>query len=583
MQTLDVQQKAAVETTSRRALVLAGAGSGKTKTLIERIAFLIEHQKVSPYECMAFCFTRKAAGELKTRLEERIGKQAYHVHVGTIHALALGMIHRFGDLIGLRKTNVTVYGQWEEDYLLRDVAADMGILKGKTWKIPKKDIDAIFNNYYQQGKEPDMADQRWGLFHAFIQRCKENNSLTYGGLLIGMRLLIDSMAKYLHVKHILVDEVQDIDMLQWQIILEMEKLFGASLYVVGDIDQSIYEWRGAAPKYLVDHQHEFTLYRLETNYRSVPEIVEASNRLIAHNQDRIAKTMKAAREQPTSAPGIIIQKNINSETICDTLSEGDTSMGVVILSRIHGLLEKIDRLMTEKNIPHVYIGKEAALTNSEAFRRFHAFLKLIVNKYDNFSMLLIRDLIGLSREDYADIRLRAAQDGMSHFQAWRNFEDNTAAAEFFDRADEWTFDEMILNLSAGFKWPFELASILKFINEWENNAGPAPTVFSYLDWLAVYDIQDEIKAEEAEGVTLMTIHACKGLEFPVVIVAGCNEGLLPSKQAIAGGDLEAERRLMYVAMTRAKDQLILTVRPEKEEKNGRTYEAPISRFIKEAI
>ncbi len=580
IQTLDAQQKAAVETTSRRALVLAGAGSGKTKTLIERIAFLIEHQKVSPYEVMAFCFTRKAAGELKTRLEERIGKQAYHVHVGTIHALALRMIHRFGDLIGLRKTNVTVYGSWEEEYLLRDVAADMEILKGKTWKIPKKDIDAVFDNYYQKGIEPDMEDRLWGLFHAFIQRCKENNSLTYGGLLIGMRLLIDAMAKYLHVKHILVDEVQDIDPLQWELILTMEIMFSASLYVVGDIDQSIYEWRGAAPKYLVDHQSEFDVYRLETNYRSVPEIVEASNRLIAHNQDRITKTMKAVRTEKDLAP--CIWMNADSHGLAQSLNFLKEK-NVVVLSLIHALLEKLSSELTTLEIPHVYIGKEAALTNSEAFRRFHAFLKLVVNPYDNFAFLLIRDLIGLSKDEYYGIRLLAAQDDKSHFQAWITNDDNTDAWAFFDTVDEWTFDETILNLSTGFKWPFEIASILKFINEWENTADPKiPALCSYLDWLATYDIADEIK-EDQEGITLMTVHSAKGLEWPVVIIAGANEGFFPSKQAIASGETEAERRLFYVAMTRAKDQLIITCRPEKSEKNGRVYESPISRFIAEAL
>jgi superfamily I DNA/RNA helicase len=852
---IDPQQKAAVETDSRRALVLAGAGSGKTHTLVERIAYLIENQKVSPYEIMAFTFTRKAAGELKSRLVERIGSQAYHVATGTIHALALQMIHRFGELIGLRQTNVTVYGQWEEDFLLRDVAADMGILKGKTWKIPKGEIDQVFANYYQKGIEPDMGTNRvWALFHAFIQRCKENNSLTYGGLLTGMRLLIDSMAKYLHIRHILVDEVQDIDPLQWELILTMEIMFAASLYVVGDIDQcqpagtmvkviskpkigrnpteyewvdisvlkdgdevlswskndqrvyhvgrtikvskrlydgqmlkiysnnnatrmtpnhwvwarfnkkslgqrvvylmhrvdrgyrvgtsklrtphgavslnvrcrleksdriwilricdskreaemweqiiairyqipyctfetngsrskeeiqqifretadvskgyqclqahgllfdypilrypseklqklhgyfkiavanlipeimdlpttltngsspisaieredyrgfvysldvehdhtyiadgipvgnSIYEWRGAAPKYLVDHQGEFDVYRLETNYRSVPAIVEASNRLIANNQDRIGKTMKAVREDTgRDAVGVMIQ--MDSERMLNVAPF--VTCPLVILSRIHGLLEKIDRLMIEKGIPHVYIGKEAALTNSEDFRRFHAFLKLACNPYDNFSFLLAREVLKLTRELYSDIRLKAAQDGTSHFQAWMEdgaIEDITDHKEWFRNIAE--NQTLLETLTSGFLPLINDAATFAF--RWVVDR-PSGTVAEYLDWLATYDIQDEIKAEDQEGITLMTIHAAKGLEWPVVIVAGCNEGFIPSKHAINNDDIEAERRLFYVAMTRAKDQLILTVRPETEEKHGHTFESPISRFIREAL
>lgn len=574
----DDQQRAAVETESRRCLVLAGAGSGKTRVLIERIAYLIEHQKISPYEIMAFSFTRKAAGEMKTRLQERIGNKAYHVTMGTMHALALGMIHRFGDLIGLRKTNVTVYGEWEEGFLLRDVAESVGVLKGKTWKIPKKEIDAMLDRYYQTGAEPEEKHPGRNLFLAFIQRCKENNSLTYGGLLTGLKLLIPELAKYLHIKHILVDEVQDIDPLQWQIIFQMEAAFNASLFVVGDMDQSIYEWRGAVPQYLLGIIDDgFDLYRLETNYRSVPEIVEASNKLIAHNIFRIPKTMRAAKISNSHAGVVGTMKDMDSERTLNLVPF--FTCPVVILSRIHGLLEKIDRLMTEKEIPHVYIGKDTALTNSEAFRRFHAFLKLIVNPYDNFAFLLIRDMIGLSPEEYSSIRIKAAQEGKSHFQVW------------FDESP-WDQDKWRLffasDRSAGPIYQAELIEnilglspeSLKFISVWteKNTKG---TIQDYLDWLATYDIQDELKADEPQDITLMTIHACKGLEFPVVIVAGCNEGILPSKQALKAGDLEAERRLMYVAMTRAQDQLILTVRPESEENNGRVYESPISRFINE--
>jgi len=588
---LDTQQQAAVCTESRKAMVLAGAGAGKTRVLVERIAHLIENG-ASPYEIMAFTFTRKAAGEIRERLVERIGNKAYKIEMGTMHALALRMVKRFGSFIGFRWQGVTVYGDFEEQYLLREIAKEMFIYDGKKWKIPKKDVDAAFARYYQTGEEPGQDAPVRSLFDVFIARCRENNALTYGSLLVGMRLLIPKLAEYLKTKHILVDEVQDIDVLQWDIINKMVESFGASLFIVGDVDQSIYQWRGAVPEYLVQHQADFDLYRIETNYRSRFGIVGAANRLIARNTERIEKTMNCVRVGLED--DVRVLRGMNSEAIADDpflLALLHLTGSGAILSRVHGLLQKIDALMTEREIPHTYIGKTTALTNSEPFRRFHAFLKLLVNPHDNFSFLLIKDLVGLSKEEYTSIRKAAAEAGKSHFQQWSNGQDNTDWYAFFESAPEWNFLDTAMNLESLFgptmsdyqgdttwKGPVYAPSLV-FIMEWIRN-NPKGTISDYLDWLATYDIQDEVKADN-EGIILATIHAAKGLEWDTVIVAGMNEGILPSSQALKNGDLEAERRLAYVAMTRAKDQLILAVRPEVEEKDGRIHEAPVSRFINE--
>lgn len=596
MRQLDPQQLEAVHTEAKRALVLAGAGSGKTRVLIERIGYLIEETGTSPYEIMAFTFTRKAAGEIRDRLVDRIGNRAYRITMGTMHAIALQMIQRFGEVIGLKSKQVTVYGEWESEFLLKEVAIELAVRRGNIWKIKKGDIDKMFNAYYQTGIEPGPEHPAHDLFRAFFARCRENNALTYGALLVGLRLLIPTLKQHSKIRHILVDEVQDIDALQWAIINEMCAAFGASLFVVGDIDQSIYDWRGAVPEYLVEHQAEFTLYRLETNYRSVPEIVYASNKLIACNVDRIPKEMVAVRENGNvaSIASITIQENCNSELLADFFKSYGVSstQNIAILSRIHGLLQKLDRLLTEAEIPHEYIGKDTALTNSEPFRRFHAFLKLLVNPFDNFSFLLIKDVIGISREEYSNIRIFAAKDGISHFQAWTVYGEETTYMEFFKGPNETklllTTQTFLIKYMAtgalpygGNGWGFDVEPVFRFIFAWLSE-NPKGTIQEYLDWLATYDIQDEIKAEESP-LTLLTIHAAKGLEWPVVILAGCNEGIIPSKQALKNGGIEAERRLMYVAMTRAREQLILTIRPEVTETEGRVYESPRSRFIGEAV
>lgn len=580
---LDAQQQSAVKTDTRRALVIAGPGSGKTRCIVERAAFLIEERQVSPYEICIVTFTRKAAGEIKARLKERIGNQAYRMTIGTFHATALAMLHRFGDLIGYRKNNSTVYGDFEEQFLLKEVARDMGIYNGKTWKVPKKEIDAVFAKYYQEGAEPLEENPAHDLFMAFIQRCRENNSYTYGSLLTGFKLLLPSIHQYLQWKHVIIDESHDTDLLQWNIIREIEKLRSASLYVVADLDQTIYEWRGAFPEYLLQHQSEFDVFKLENNYRSAPEIVEAAKRLIENNQSRISKTMNSTRENDGEA--LSVRYNTDSAGIVSLVGNMESfhagCLPVAVLARNHILLQKIDSLMEAGDVQHKYIGKTTALTNSESFRRFHAFLKLTVNHLDNFSFLLIKDLIGISREEYLRIRVKAAEEDKSHFQAW---DWDNKDWDFFEWASIYRAESETAALAAAMRrlngtFPDLSPESLAFIEDYLKDH-PVSTITDYLSWLATYDISDEIKESES-GITLMTIHAAKGLEWPCVIVAGCNEGTIPSKQSASNDGIEAERRLFYVAMTRAQDHLILTVRPETSESNGRVYESPKSRFIGE--
>jgi len=575
---LDQQQLAAATTKSNMALVISGPGSGKTRVIVERAAYLIEECKVAPSEILLVTFTRHAAGEMRTRLEERVGAKAYGVTVGTFHALALNLLHRFGELIGFN-TKSTVYGAFEEEYLLKDVAEELGIFTGKSWKIKKADIAAVFGKYYQEGIEPEKGDPVYDLFIAYCARCKQNNSFTFGSLLTGLKLLLPQIHQYLQWKHIVLDEAHDTDRLQWEILMSLRDYCKASLFVVADLDQAIYQWRGACPEYLLQHQDEFEIYRLESNYRSVPSIVEASNRLISHNVDRITKTMVATRFPATEGPSaVLLRKDADSEAIAGILQNEILTFGGcegwAVLGRNHFLLGKLSRLLDEKGVKHEYIGRTTALTNSEAFRRYHAFLKLTINPYDNFSFLLIKDIVGVSRDDYGRIRIAAAETGRSHFEV---FLGNTEYLQykallgcFLSECCEW-IDSAFPELSP------EASS---FVHNWEKEH--PDSIEEYLNWLALWDLQDEIK-KEAAGIVLMTGHAAKGLQFPVVIIAGANEGIIPSKQSIANEEIESERRLFYVMITRAQDQVVVSCRPEKTEKEGRIYESPASRFIGEAM
>lgn len=551
---------------------------------MERIFWLAETQHVSPYEITAFSFTRKASNELRERVENRIGrKRAHQVTMGTMHSVALQMVTRFGEVLGLRPSSVTVYGEWEESFLLKEVARELGIWKG-SWKIPKKDIDRLFSDYYERGLLPDKNHKAKPLFDAFMARCRENNSLTYGALLLALEQLIPVMARHLHFRHVLVDEVQDLDPLQWRIINGLCGAFGASLFAVGDVRQSIYSFRGAVPEYLISHQNEFDIYELQNNYRSVPSIVHASNRLMMHSAKSMGGGMVATRQDGVGR--VLVEHDLDSAAIAEIQSttlglDGPPAEDYAILARNHKLLQRLDEELTQRSVPHTYIGHKTSLVESEPFRRFHAFLKLIVNPYDNFEFMLIRDVLGLDAKDYAQVRLHAANKGMSHHQAWLFLQDEGDIFRNFFATEHETFHETLMLLNDRLEWDDCAEDPFYFASSWASQHQEASTA-QYLSWLATYDSQDEY--EDAQGVTLATIHAAKGLEWPVVIVAGCNEGVLPSKRSVGEeGGLEEERRLMYVAMTRARDQLVLAVRPKVTEKNGKIYEAPVSRFVAEAL
>ncbi len=599
---LDPDQLAAVTTDAPRALVLAGAGSGKTRVLTERIAYLIEECHASPSEIVAVTFTRKAAAEMRERLVKRIGNKAYGVTMGTMHALALVQLRRFGELLGLRPDNITVYSEWEESFLLREVAQEVGYFRGGKWKIPKREIDAAFGAYYASGAEPDESFAVYDLFRAFMARCRENNALTYGGLLTSFMLLLPQVVQYLGWRHVLVDEVQDLDRLQWGLLESMAAGLPATLFACGDIDQSLYSWRGAAPEYLVENADTFKVLRLERNYRSGRGIVEAANRLIGHNMARLPKTMKACRE----GYGLVVAQGMDSKAIANDVEAAipatGLTYGLAVLARKHVLLQKVAEELDALGVPYLYVGRQAALTNTEEFRRFHAFLKLIVNPYDNFAFLLIREALGVTDDEYAALRGRAILEDRSHFQAWLDSKQREAVAEggiaSFYRY--WAEDDLVddacrvvfFNLHPEADAGEAESPLFDFVDAYcAGRPAHERTVSAYLEWLSTYDVQDEIPAADPDGpgvVTLATIHGAKGLEWPYVILAGCNEGILPSKRAVDAGDIEEERRLAYVAITRARDCLTLAVRPERSEKPGRdgkvhVYESPVSRFVGEAM
>lgn len=579
---LNQEQQAAVLAREKNVLVLAGAGSGKTRTIVERVAHLLENG-ASGYEIVCTTFTRAAAGEMRARLEARIGREAHKVTVSTFHGLGLGLLKKYGHHIGLRYGNLTVYTPLETDTLIRHCGEQLGLYAKGKWKHGKKALDEMFATLERSGEKIGTALPYYPVLQAFEAACRQNNAMPYYGLIHGLVELAEAgkVREFTNWKYLLVDEVQDLDLMQWHALKAIiENTEGAELYAVGDLSQSIYGFRGAVPAYLQNliDAGGLTVYELRSNYRSAPDIVSAANCLIRHNTSHRVLAMRAMRDDVPHALAII--PNADSSRLADILAaRHGWPHPPVVLCRNNRMLDKLSDELTARDVPHRRIGKRTTALHSPLFVKANAALKCIVNPFDETAFLLAHAGLGLDAGAYAEIRVRAAQAGKSCFEVYR--EDLSVDILEAMPSESGTVNEALDWFGSGYRFEPQDGERAEFLNWLKTYATqyPTHTLPEYLDWLALADVQDEMPAKDEEpAILLMTCHASKGLEFPCVIVAGCNEGILPGKQAVKAGNagIEDERRLMYVACTRAMNQLILAVRPEKEGSG----ESP-SRFLAE--
>ena len=560
MEKLDPQQMSAVNTPWPMTMVVAGAGAGKTRVLIERIAHLVENCKVQPNEIIAMTFTRKAAAQMKERLEARLGPRAHGVIVGTIHSLALKYIRLFGENLGLRYQNISIYGPWEEAFLLKDTAK-LTKTKGKI---------TIMEEYYSSGVEPDNFHPQRRLFDVFMFRLRQYNAVTYGMLLIGMRALASDIVRT-QIRHILLDEIQDMDSVQWGIVNEL-KLHNDKIevFAVGDIDQSIYEWRGAVPERMLEMQlgsntleaahKDWSVYLLETNYRSGVKIVEAADRLIQHNSRRIHKTMVAAREDKGR---LVMGLGIDSAGAAKMIQHM-TKLGAscAVLARTHVLLVKLSMELNTLGVQHHYCGRGSKFMQSEAFRRPHAILNLMHNPLDNFSFAMCREILGVSDEQYTQLMVDAVDANKSHLDAWIASGQNDWSELFKDCPGMKFIDmiERIFMVARTYGWVFSIEYAMA-----QDFAGRGGTLEEYLEWIATYDVQVDTKSVALLSERCFARVYQKTAERPWVRPQGqvsyaadqqrvrelvALVGEEPLRRAYFTGDVEALRTALQQARTR---------------------------------
>ena len=556
MPNLDAYQTAAVATSENRVLVTAVPGSGKTTTLVARILHMLE-QGLEPRTIVCVTFTRHAAAQLR----ERVGEAGKRVVIGTLHSFCLRMIREMGQSIGYEWEWLTI--EDDDDAILEqyDALTDLGIMTigpdgRRIWRQCKAKEWAHFTTQVQAGlldpdddDNPDVLRLAW---NAYMDRLRSQNTLTYGTILTeAYRLLRNKKALAIfrrRYRHFLIDEAQDTSHLQWSIVFRLvEKAQPDTLFVVGDLDQSIYEWRGAAPRDMLKmaKSDKTTCYTLPTTYRFGPGIAAPAQRLIDHNVQRLPTKIKTVRD----GGAVNIYREPEKLAFIATRIKQEAATyghkGVAVLSRRHAPLKEMEKILTAQGTPCRRIGKQSDLRHSIEFRILMAYIRCAANPRDRRAFARIATLEGITAEQMREFRMEASS-GTPIASLW--FTDDNPA-------------------------PWEPEDLEKRVTERDKERDYAPAVgllreamlFQALQsaadierWFAMADIQDEIAQTAAEdSVTLCTVHAAKGLEWPCVFVVDLCENTWPSGGSIRDGREEEERRLLYVAATRAQKHLIM--------------------------
>lgn len=627
---LNERQLEAVTSPLGHFLVLAGAGSGKTKVLVSRIAWLIEHCQISPHAIMAVTFTNKAAGEMKSRLNQMLSHPALGLWVGTFHGLCHKLLRRH-----YREANLPeqfhILDTEDQVRLIKKVMSAMN-LDLEQW--PVKQAQAFINSKKDEGVRARHVNAlNYGptktlvsIYAAYEQACQISGVIDFAELLLKTHeLLRDNPELLAHYQQrfqaILVDEFQDTNTIQyaWIRMLAGE---GCSVMAVGDDDQSIYGWRGAKVENIQQFTRDFKntqVIRLEQNYRSTATILAAANALITNNHSRMGKDLWTTGE---SGEKILVYSAFNeldearfvSERIVMEINQGRGANEMAILYRSNAQSRVIEEALLRQGISYRIYGGVRFFDRAEV-KDALAYLRLIVNTHDDtaFERVVNFPTRGIGEKTLEELRYTAKKENNSLWYAAKSCLQSgqmtaragSSLAAFIDMIEQlqiktaqMELDEQLNEIIQrsgllahfskikGDKSESKLDNLQELINaakqfRYEQDMDEElPLINAFLAHASLE--AGEMQAEEHERyVHLMTLHAAKGLEFPVVFLVGMEEGVFPAKQSHEEpGRLEEERRLCYVGMTRAMQQLIISYAEIRRQYGREEYHRP-SRFVRE--
>ncbi len=625
LEKLNPQQREAVTTTEGPLLILAGAGSGKTRVLTHRIAYLIEEKDVAPFRILALTFTNKAAKEMRERVDALVSTDAHSIWVATFHGFCARLLSMEIDKLGYGKAFI-IYDEQDQQSLIGHCIKDLN-LNDKIYT--KRMLSGIFSHAKNHSlsplaflRETGQPTQVIDAFQLYEKRLKEANALDFDDLLLCTIRLFemcpDVLEKYRErFRYILVDEYQDTNLAQYHIVNLLAKVH-RNLCVVGDDDQSIYAWRGADIRNILEFEKDFEgckVIRLEQNYRSTERILDAANAVIHNNKGRKEKTLWTAEKG--GEPIDVHEANDERDEayyICSRIANaarlGSRYDDFAILYRTHAQSRVLEMQLKSFLIPYRVYGGVSFFSRAEV-KDILAYLRLILNPADDEAFLRAVNLPprGIGAKSIVDLVNNAHARGIPFMSAAIDSGDLPArtAAKFFpfldlfqdlyeqfDRLPLSEFTRLLLDrikydayLKDDKKENYEsraetVEEFVGYIEEFERGytADDGNVLQSFLTNVALFSQADNV--DESNGcVNLMTLHAAKGLEFPNVFLCGLEEGLFPSGQSIYDDDkLEEERRLCYVGVTRARKRLYLSYARERTL-YGRTEPAMPSRFLSE--
>lgn len=620
---LNEEQLAAVTETEGFVRVIAGAGSGKTRALTRRFAYLVNELGIRPGNILCVTFTNKAANEMRQRIHQLTGDNDTG-YINTFHGFCVSVLQEDSHAVSYPKSFL-VLDNSDIDAMLRIIYEERGLtLRDMTFS------DA--RDYFEMRKglyEPDYylhmiqmsledlhqkyleaEEVRDILFYGYLYQEKKCFGLDYNDLIFFTLYIFkqnrDILLKWQkRLEYIMIDEFQDIDPPQYEL---MERLCGyhGNLFIVGDPDQTIYTWRGANVRFLLDFDQHFTGTRtimMMKNYRSSPEIIQCVNSLIEKNHRRIRKDLIPVldHEKPVRyhhAPSAEKEAVWIAEEIENLHKEGVEYKDITILYRAHYVTRSIEDVFLKKELPYtIYSGVQ--FFGRAEIKDALSYLRMVALKDDlSFLRIVNQPKRNMGNRRIAWLQAKSAEEGTSLYETLkRNINDpvfsNTKAAQFiglvekFERItdekptsvllgeilDESGYEKMLRTEGSQTRLD-NLAELKQSVHEYEVSCGEETDLITYLNHIALFTNQDV--SETKNHVRMMTIHAAKGLEFPYVFLCGLNEGILPSRKTSTEMQMEEERRLAFVAMTRAEKGLFLS---DAEGQNFDRTSRYVSRFI----
>ena len=628
---LNMPQREAVECTEGPLLILAGAGSGKTRVLTTRIAYLIYEKRVAPWNILAITFTNKAAQEMRQRIVALVGQDGEKVWASTFHSACVRILRSEINYIGY-DSNFVIYDDADQQTLIKMILRELNLDEKK---FPPRGVAARISAHKNELRTPQQAyfaaesdfleEQHAEIYRIYQERLQSNNALDFDDIIMLTVQLFtehsDVLERYQErFRYILVDEYQDTNMAQYVLVKLLASRY-QNLCVVGDDDQSIYQWRGADIRNILSFEEDYPAARvvkLEENYRSTQCILDAAYHVVCHNADRKDKRLWTEKKEGSllacytgyteREEALFIVQQVRAG-----LQDGRKFSDFAILCRATAQFRVLEETLIKEMIPYRIFGGLKFYGRKE-IKDIMAYLRIIVNPADVISAerALATPRRGVGDTSWAKLVQFAQEQQLTISDAMLRAEESTVGKKYalimapFGRLLE-TFRLLSQTMSvteltktileeSGYLQSLEIEKTVEAESRLENlkeflsittafdsrEDTEELTLSAFLAEVALFSDLDQMDDEE-DSVTIMTMHGAKGLEFPVVFITGMEEGVFPHNRAIhamSPDEMEEERRLCYVALTRAKEQVFLT-RAGERMLYGRTNYNPVSRFLRE--